>query len=60
MENYIKNNVNDITYPEWSFSMKNNFGIPKLFLKSYYIRGMSELIQPFQQRSVRAGKKGLG
>ena len=44
MEYYIKNNISDITYPEWSFSTKYNFGIPKLYLKSYYIRGMSAQI----------------
>ncbi len=42
MEIYV--NTNDITYPERSFSMKNNLGTPKLFLKSHCIRGMSELI----------------
>ena len=42
MEPYIKDNVNDITYPERSYSSKNNFGIPKrhknILLHSGYVR----------------------
>jgi hypothetical protein len=42
MEPYIKNNVSDITYPERSYSSKNNFGIPKrhknILLHSGYVR----------------------
>ena len=44
MELYINNNVNDITYPERSYSLRNNFGIPKRHKNILLHSGSSELI----------------